>query len=474
MYEQIPGFSDFESVYRPAAKNSLGLYLGAGVNLSPPEWRTTRKRRYAAYTWEELLRALYEKNKGRLTATFWELWNRCKDDEGSLDWAELASKLVGHLSIPEFVGQVDEIIYGCIPRKDSYGRLSKVLLDQAPTLHAAICLSAEIKERTDKSWTFKRNQKIGMVMTPNYDFFFGAGWTRYQTFKEHWSIRTPLSSRKDETRTDKGTINYIHGYVPYTSFMLLRRSDLKDAVSLTRKLKKQDDPLSEYLRGQFSDRGRSLLEKYDGTGPAPMSLRKALVKGLNNAIEQKDLYNKQRFEGVAIGNATQAMIRQNRQDEKSITRLNRALLDDAFPDKIEEYEKDLVLKKEQYERHYAQGGFALRKLEEAVSRYKLIFLGTSFEDKPLQDMLGQYRNQQHFAVVKAGSKAAQRAKRLGVSTVEVKKYSDIAGVLEKVYCVKLARNKEECQKVEPSTPKAYWERLKKGPEKTGAKNKGAE
>jgi hypothetical protein len=472
MYERIPGFSNLETAYHLAEKNSIGLYLGAGVNLLPTEWWTTRKRRYATYTWEELLRALYEKNREQLTATFEELLDQCRDKEGNADWADLASKLVGQLSIPEFVGQIDDIIYGCIPRGDRYGRLSKVLLDQAPTLHATICFSAEIKERTDNSWTFRRNRKVGMVITPNYDFFFGAGWTRYQTFKEHWSIRTPPSSRKGETRADKGTVNYIHGYVPYTSFMLLRRSDLKDAASLARKLKKQDDPLSEYLRGQFSDRGRSLLEKYDGTEPAPKSLRKALVKGLNNAIGQKDLYNKQRFKGVAINDATQAMIRQNRQDEKSIPRLNRALLDDAFPDEIEEYQKDLVLKKEQYERRYAQGGFALEKLEEAVGRYKLIFLGTSFEDKPLRDMLGKYRDKQHFAVVKSGSEAAQRAKRLGVCTVEVKYYSDIAGVLEKVYCAELARNTEECQKVDPSTPKAYWERLMKGPTKTSEKKKG--
>ena len=67
------------------------------------------------------------------------------------------------MGVEEFVEQMDEIIHDDIPRKDSYGRLSKRLLNQAPTLKAALCFTTKIREQTETSWTFERNPKIGPV-----------------------------------------------------------------------------------------------------------------------------------------------------------------------------------------------------------------------------------------------------------------------------------------------------------------------
>ncbi len=45
----------------------------------------------------------------------------------------------------------------------------------------------------------------------------------------------------------------------------------------------------------------------------------------------------------------------------------------------------------------------------------LIFLGISFTDEPLRDMLEKYRGQgQHFAIVKSDTEAAERAQQLGI------------------------------------------------------------
>lgn len=188
--------------------DSFGLYLGAGINLFPPEWKGIHKRCYETYAWGQLLEALYDKNKNTLTQSFEELLEIYKND-----WPALASKIINGKETDEFIDQIDSIIYGCIPRSDRYGRLCKGILDQSPTLHAAICFASEINEETETSWTFKPNKKIKTLVTPNYDFFFGAGLTRYQNFSKHWKVHTPFSQH--DANAQKVTINYIHGYVPY-------------------------------------------------------------------------------------------------------------------------------------------------------------------------------------------------------------------------------------------------------------------
>ncbi|NIO69280.1 MAG: hypothetical protein GTN71_09655, partial [Anaerolineae bacterium] len=388
-------FLQLQRAYKHAEPDSFGLYLGAGVNLLPPQWKDTRKKRYEMYTWKQLLEALYEKNKERLTESFADLWDRYEDD-----WPGLASDLVGPLGVEALVDQIDDIIHGNIPRKDSYGRLSKRLLDQAPTLHAAICFSARIRERTKTSWTFERNPKIGTVVTFNYDFFFGAGWTRYQAFKKHWKVQTPFS--EDEPGLEQRTISYLHGYVPYRFSALLRADHLNDPTRLALKLRDAPDPLSRYLRGQFPPDERRLLDEYDGASSPSKALKGALIRELNRLLEGECLYDEQRFAQLTLTEEIRRRIEQNPRG-KDLVRLNRLLLEAAYPDEITKYrkERDIVLTRKSYRDAYASNGFAPRILQKAITRYNLIFLGISFSDKPLCDMLEKYRGKrQHFAIVK--------------------------------------------------------------------------
>jgi len=452
-------FLQLQRAYKHAEPDSFGLYLGAGVNLLPPQWKDTRKKRYEMYTWKQLLEALYEKNKERLTESFADLWDRYKDD-----WPGLASELVGPLGVEALVDQIDDTIHGNIPRKDSYGRLSKRLLDQAPTLHAAICFSARIRERTKTSWTFERNPKIGTVVTFNYDFFFGAGWTRYQAFKKHWKVQTPFS--EDEPGPEQRTINYIHGYVPYRFSALLRADHLNVPTRLALKLRDAPDPLSRYLRGQFPPDERRLLDEYDGSRSPSKALKGALIRGLNRLLEGECLYDEQRFAPVTLTEEIRRRIEQNPRG-KDLIRLNRLLLEAAYPDEITKYrkERDLVLTRESYKDAYIPNGFASRTLRKAITRYNLLFLGISFSDKPLCDMLEEHgEKRQHFAIVKVGTEAAERASQLGICPVMVSKYSQIALTLEKIYCSAL--DTAECERVELANPKLYWEQLVAGPVKS--------
>jgi hypothetical protein len=204
---RLQGLEQLTSAYREAGVDAVGLFLGAGVNLHP-EGKETPGLRYRTYCWQQLLEALHEQAEAVPAVSFAELSARYGED-----WQGLASAVVGSLDAEEFVELVDQILYEGLPRTDKDSRLSGRLLDQAPSLRAALCFSTKVRRRTETSFTFQRNPKVGAVVTTNYDFFFGAGWTRYQAFKRQWRVQTPSS--RGELQPGQGAICYIHGYVPY-------------------------------------------------------------------------------------------------------------------------------------------------------------------------------------------------------------------------------------------------------------------
>lgn len=341
MFQDTDGFQELVSMYtRDKSADTIGLYLGAGVNL-PTEQVT--KPYFDTYSWVELLRAIYNRN----VIQYYESFEKMKTKYGG-NWPRLAEALVGKMSVEKLVDEIDLLFYHCLPRGDTYSRLSKRMLDQAPTLHAAICFTARIKDNKKDKWTFERNPKISTVITPNYDFFFGAGWTRYQTFADHWKVMTPFS--EEEPDPTQRIISYIHGYIPY------RLSNRKKLV-LTR-------------------------ESY------------------------KSAYNK-------------------------------------------------------------KNGFARGVLETAIKKYNLIFIGTSFSDKPVNQILRnakrRKRRKQHFVIERSPDpdRLAMFAE-LGIIPIIVDDYAEIAIVLERLYCVDLEKNGWDKFGL---TGAAYWERLKVGPEK---------
>ena len=336
MFQNTDGFQQLVDIYTAdRADNSIGLYLGAGINL--PTKQVT-KPTFDTYSWLELLRAIYNRNMSQYNVSFEHLKRKYSNN-----WPGLAEALVGEMSVEKLVDEIDLLFYHCLPRDDTYGRLSKRVLDQAPTLHAAICFTARVKEK----WTFEPNPKIRTVITPNYDFYFGAGWTRYQTFHEHWKVMTPFS--EDEPVSTQRAINYIHGYVPYK-------------------------------------------------------------------LNQK---------------------------------------------------KEIVLTRESYKDAYSKNGFARKVLENAVHESNLIFIGTSFGDKPVNQILRNAKKnsdgKQHFVIDKTPQpKRLAFFEELGLIPIIVDEYTEIAAVLEELYSAGLEKIGWEKFGL---TNVDYWERLKVGPEK---------
>ncbi|MBI5032480.1 MAG: SIR2 family protein [Chloroflexi bacterium] len=222
MIQETEGLIRLRQAYQDCKPDQFGLFLGAGINLPCGNVRSL----FSTYTWTELLQELYALNRNHQTQSF----NALRQKHGN-DWLRFAEDIVGNLPTAQWVAQLDEIFYGGIPRSDkNYKRLSQEFLGQAPTLQAALCFSAEIRERKSNSCTFRRNSKVGIVMTTNYDFFFGAGWTRYQSFDSHWKVHTPTS---DPPRKHQRPIVYLHGYLPYQKrkkqALVLRHTEYENA-----------------------------------------------------------------------------------------------------------------------------------------------------------------------------------------------------------------------------------------------------
>lgn len=123
------------------------------------------------------------------------------------------------------------------------------------------------------------------------------------------------------------------------SLTLLRVSHLKDPSGLAVKLREAQDLLSQYLRTQFSLDTQKLLDEYDGSSPPSSELKEALVDELNRLIQGESLYDEQCFAHVTLTEETRKLIAQN-PSGAALIRLNRILLEEAYPQEIAKYLQD--------------------------------------------------------------------------------------------------------------------------------------
>jgi fucose permease len=117
------------------------------------------------------------------------------------------------------------------------------------------------------------------------------------------------------------------------------RDDIKDLPALADKLKRKPDAVSSFLSGQLSEETVSALNDYNDAASNPRSLESALIQDLNTIVKQDPkkakkgqlLYDPQRFQGIALGEKTRQLLSQKNRKAEDSARLNRMLLQDAFP-----------------------------------------------------------------------------------------------------------------------------------------------
>lgn len=126
--------------------------------------------------------------------------------------------------------------------------------------------------------------------------------------------------------------------IPYgllrTSFraLLLRAADITSATAFATRLREASTPLTAYLRSKLStDTHTALTRASDRDLPAPVLAR--LLRELNTAMQTEAFYTTARFAGIALEPATLALATSG-VTGVARTRVNRTLLEEAFPREI--------------------------------------------------------------------------------------------------------------------------------------------
>lgn len=110
-------------------------------------------------------------------------------------------------------------------------------------------------------------------------------------------------------------------------------AELKDTRELIPKLQTFKDPLSKYLRSQFSPDFQKELDTYKYNPWEPEPLHKALAREINRWLKGPLLYTSERFPSSKLSAETQALLAQNPHGADLIL-LNRFLLAEAYPQHI--------------------------------------------------------------------------------------------------------------------------------------------
>jgi tetratricopeptide (TPR) repeat protein/cytochrome c-type biogenesis protein CcmH/NrfF len=115
--------------------------------------------------------------------------------------------------------------------------------------------------------------------------------------------------------------------------LLVRASDLQDFAGLAEDLKAGGNVFFRKLWQQLSPDAQQVVEKRDGAMGAPDTAAKVLVDELNRFIQGGSLYDETSFVQAELRDETRELIRQGPSD-RDIPKLNRLLLEDAFPQRI--------------------------------------------------------------------------------------------------------------------------------------------
>jgi Tat protein translocase TatC len=118
--------------------------------------------------------------------------------------------------------------------------------------------------------------------------------------------------------------------------------DFRNLGSLAKKLRQPSDTVSAYLSGQLSDATRRALTNYHGWFSRPGLLQTNLVQDFNKIVAGDCIFDAQRFAGLTLRAEAQQLLAQQPQGS-DLLRLNRLLLEDAFPKELSRSRKFITL-----------------------------------------------------------------------------------------------------------------------------------
>jgi phospholipid/cholesterol/gamma-HCH transport system substrate-binding protein len=107
--------------------------------------------------------------------------------------------------------------------------------------------------------------------------------------------------------------------------------DIADAAAFVTRLKHAADPVSAYLATRLSDATRQGLPGYVDGSPIPHWLQESLAIDLNKVVNGPPIFDGPRFSSTSLRPDTRQLASKD-QGNEGLARLNRQLLEDAFPD----------------------------------------------------------------------------------------------------------------------------------------------
>jgi len=108
------------------------------------------------------------------------------------------------------------------------------------------------------------------------------------------------------------------------------KSHFNDAPALVSRLKAATDPAAQWLAGQFSAKTKQALAGHDTAQAPSAALQEAVVGELNTVIRGKSIAGEAALQGVKLRDMT-AVLKAQQPQADNLVRLNRSLLEDAFP-----------------------------------------------------------------------------------------------------------------------------------------------
>jgi hypothetical protein len=109
--------------------------------------------------------------------------------------------------------------------------------------------------------------------------------------------------------------------------------DITNLFYFALKLKGNADPVSAFLNQQLTESEHEALANYNGPGPTAYRLRTNLVVALNRIVRGPGIYDAAIFKSVTLRESTTSL-RDEKPEGGDLARLNRALLEDAFPGEL--------------------------------------------------------------------------------------------------------------------------------------------
>jgi hypothetical protein len=108
---------------------------------------------------------------------------------------------------------------------------------------------------------------------------------------------------------------------------------LNDAASLAGKLRDHTDKVSAYIYNGMDPAAQTLLAGYVDGNPVSADLAAALIEELDNLLADRRFYDKDRFQGISIGEYCKQLAGRNPRGG-DLARLNRLLLEAAYSGEI--------------------------------------------------------------------------------------------------------------------------------------------